>query len=72
MSLQPPLETLEIEPTEPANASVIWMHGLGADANDFYGIAPELQLPAGVEVRYVSVTKMRTAFVRQLIDFTSY
>ena len=53
MSLQPPLETLEIEPTEPANASVIWMHGLGADANDFYGIAPELQLPAGVEVRYV-------------------
>ena len=29
------------------------MHGLGADANDFYGIPPELRLPDGLHVRYV-------------------
>ena len=29
------------------------MHGLGADANDFYGIPPELRLPANLSVRYV-------------------
>lgn len=50
---QPYLETLEIEPDSPAGASVIWMHGLGADANDFYGIPPELGLPADLRVRYV-------------------
>jgi len=29
------------------------MHGLGADANDFYSIPPELRLPGGLHVRYV-------------------
>ena len=29
------------------------MHGLGADARDFYGIPPELGLPAELHVRYV-------------------
>ncbi len=29
------------------------MHGLGADARDFYGIPPELGLPAELRVRYV-------------------
>ena len=29
------------------------MHGLGADANDFYAIPPELGLPADLQVRYV-------------------
>ena len=29
------------------------MHGLGADARDFYGIPPELGLPAELNVRYV-------------------
>ncbi len=49
----PYLETLEIEPDGPASASVIWMHGLGADANDFYAIPPELGLPADLQVRHV-------------------
>lgn len=49
----PYLETVEIEPAGPAVASVIWMHGLGADANDFRGIPPELGLPADLHVRYV-------------------
>ena len=28
-------------------ASVIWLHGLGADGNDFAPIVPQLNLPAG-------------------------
>lgn len=50
---EPHLETLELEPPGPADASVIWMHGLGADANDFYGLAPQLGLPAELRVRFV-------------------
>ncbi|MCY4661711.1 MAG: dienelactone hydrolase family protein [Acidobacteria bacterium] len=53
MTDKPHLETLEVEPAGPADASVIWMHGLGADANDFYGIPPQLGLPAELRVRYV-------------------
>ncbi len=38
------LECLEIEPPRPAAASVIWLHGLGADAGDFEPIVPMLNL----------------------------
>ena len=41
----PPRETLEIEPDQPATAAVIWLHGLGADAHDFYSLPPQLALP---------------------------
>jgi len=50
---EPQLQTLEIEPQSPASASVIWMHGLGADARDFYGIPAQLELPAEFNIRYV-------------------
>jgi phospholipase/carboxylesterase len=41
------LETVEIETARNPAASVIWLHGLGADGNDFAPIVPELgQLPA--------------------------
>ena len=53
LTSSPQLETLEIEPDGPATASVIWMHGLGADAHDFHGIPPQLGLPLGLRVRYV-------------------
>jgi len=33
---------LVIEPEEPADASVIWLHGLGADGYDFEPLVPEL------------------------------
>ena len=49
----PHLKTLELEPSQPAVASVIWMHGLGADASDFYAVPPQLGLPADLHVRYV-------------------
>ncbi len=42
-----------LAPATPATASVIWLHGLGADGNDFVPIVPELQLPLSPAVRFV-------------------
>ncbi len=36
-----------------AQASVIWLHGLGADGNDFVPIVPELRLPPTPGIRYL-------------------
>ncbi|MEE2635670.1 MAG: PHB depolymerase family esterase [Acidobacteriota bacterium] len=47
------LETVEQEPTEPAEACVIWLHGLGADGNDFVSLPPELGTPSDLPIRYV-------------------
>jgi phospholipase/carboxylesterase len=48
------LSCIEIEaPSFPPRHSVIWLHGLGADGNDFASIVPELQLPASLGVRFV-------------------
>ncbi len=38
------LPALAIEPTRPTTASVIWLHGLGADGHDFEPIVPQLGL----------------------------
>lgn len=38
------LPALVIEPRRPADAAVIWMHGLGADGYDFEPIVPQLGL----------------------------
>jgi len=42
-----------LEPEQPANAAVIWLHGLGADGNDFVPIVPELRLPPAIRARFV-------------------
>jgi phospholipase/carboxylesterase len=42
------LDCLEIEPEGDAVGSVIWLHGLGADATDFEPIVPMLRLTAAV------------------------
>jgi len=47
------LETVEIEPRGAHRASVIWLHGLGADGHDFEPIVPELQLPDELGVHFV-------------------
>ena len=44
---------VRLEPREPANAAVIWLHGLGADGHDFVPIVPELGLPAGHRIRFI-------------------
>lgn len=47
------LNFIEINPVTKPVACVIWMHGLGADGNDFVPIVPELQLPATLPVRFI-------------------
>jgi phospholipase/carboxylesterase len=47
------LPCVEVEPSRPARASVIWLHGLGADGHDFEPIVPELGLPRELGVRFV-------------------
>jgi len=36
-----------------ARASIIWLHGLGADGHDFVPIVPELRLPDELAIRFV-------------------
>jgi phospholipase/carboxylesterase len=45
-------DAVEAGPADAA-ASVIWLHGLGADGWDFFPIAAELRLPASLSVRFV-------------------
>ena len=42
-----------LEPSHTATASVIWLHGLGADGYDFVPIVNELRLPPSVAVRFI-------------------
>lgn len=42
-----------IETGQRPLASVIWLHGLGADGHDFEGLVPELHLPAQPALRFV-------------------
>lgn len=47
----PALETIAIETAPGPVASIIWMHGLGADGGDFVPLADEIELP--LAVRYI-------------------
>lgn len=47
------LPCVEISPQEEVNASVIWLHGLGASGHDFAPIVPMIQLPEHVNIRYL-------------------
>lgn len=47
------LPAVTIEPAGPVRASVVWLHGLGANGHDFAAIVPELALPAELGVRFV-------------------
>ena len=52
--LPPCLPSVEMEPESgPADAAVIWLHGLGADGHDFVPIVPELGLPGEHRIRFV-------------------
>jgi len=37
-------QSVIIEPENPAQSCVIWLHGLGADGNDFVSVVPEFML----------------------------
>lgn len=46
------LTTVDIHPKQNPEKCVIWLHGLGADGNDFAPIVPELHLPASLHIKF--------------------
>lgn len=50
------LKTIEVNPADKPKASVIWLHGLGANGHDFEPIVPELHLPKSLAVRFIFPT----------------
>ena len=73
------LQHIEIEPSTPATAAVIWLHGLGADGHDFEPIVPELNLPAESAIRFIfphapvrSVSINNGAEMRAWYDFVPH
>lgn len=52
MNYLPCVEVQSIPQTEVVG-SVIWLHGLGADGNDFAPLVPELNLPAALNLRFI-------------------
>ena len=53
MHTTPLLETIEITTADNPAATVIWMHGLGADGGDFVPIVRELDLAGCPAIRFV-------------------
>ncbi len=49
----PLLPAIELETAPNPDNTVIWLHGLGADGNDFAPIVPELNLPADLSIRFI-------------------
>jgi phospholipase/carboxylesterase len=47
------LPRIEIESAPKPSAAVIWLHGLGADGNDFAALVPELDLRSCPPIRFV-------------------
>lgn len=47
------LPAIEMETAPDPGYSVIWLHGLGADGNDFAPIVPVLNLPERAAVRFI-------------------
>ena len=47
------LPHIQIETAPNPTAAVIWLHGLGADGNDFAGLVPELDLSGCPAIRFI-------------------
>ncbi len=47
------LPGIELETAPNPTASVVWLHGLGADGNDFVPVVRELALPPNLPIRFV-------------------
>ncbi|MGO4894657.1 alpha/beta hydrolase [Flavobacterium sp. W21_SRS_FM6] len=47
------LDFVEVNPTNPPKALVIWLHGLGDSGNGFAPIVPELMIPEELAVRFI-------------------
>ncbi len=46
-----PFET--VKTAEKTEYTIIWLHGLGADGNDFVPLVPELRLPKSLAVKFI-------------------
>jgi phospholipase/carboxylesterase len=46
-------DAVTLQPHGDPHASVIWLHGLGADGYDFVPVVPELRLPPALALRFV-------------------
>lgn len=73
------LPCVEVEPSNTANASIIWLHGFGADGHDFEPIVPELRLPPQLQVRFIfphapqrPITMYDKTILRAWYDFTNW
>lgn len=47
------LPAIEFETTPTPDSAIIWLHGLGADGNDFAPIVPQLNLPDSLGIRFI-------------------
>ncbi len=47
------LDSIIIETQPHPDAAIIWLHGLGADGNDFVPIVEQLQLPSHLALRFI-------------------
>jgi len=47
------LDAIIIETREQPDTAIIWLHGLGADGNDFVPIIEQLQLPSHSAIRFI-------------------
>ncbi|NQY26356.1 MAG: alpha/beta fold hydrolase [Piscirickettsiaceae bacterium] len=47
------LPHIEVETNPNPNASIIWLHGLGADGHDFEPIVAQLALPEKAAIRFI-------------------
>lgn len=47
------LPSIQLESAPHPTAAVIWLHGLGADGNDFAALVPELDLAGCAPIRFV-------------------
>jgi phospholipase/carboxylesterase len=47
------LPAIELQTGHQPIASVIWLHGLGADGNDFVSVVRELKLPDALPIRFI-------------------
>ena len=47
------LETIELDSAADPTVSIIWMHGLGADGNDFVPLVKELDLRGCPAIRFI-------------------
>ncbi len=55
------LPAITLESAPHPTAAVIWLHGLGADGNDFAGLVPEIDLALCAPIRFMRLAASQLA-----------